>query len=220
MRRDRNEIAAIGRSGHTRGMGFIGDWIKSKNMKDPVRGTLQVTSSTYPPDGATSGNFRIHGIVSGEGLMPTAVEHSGIASVKKWPHSGQTLPVTVDRSDPQRIAVEWDEVRDAFEVARDTTTAMAEAMRGTTVTASGMGTGADAIPPDALQLLQQLGIDPSGANVQVVSGGTTFDTFPGGFGQQDEDPAERLRKLQELKTAGLITDAEYEAQRARVLGDI
>ncbi|HEX6390939.1 MAG TPA: SHOCT domain-containing protein [Solirubrobacteraceae bacterium] len=203
-------------------MGLLGDWIKSKNMKDPARGTLQVTASTYPPDSATSGNFSINGIVSADGLAPTAIEHAGIARVKKWPHSGQTLPVTVDRADPTRIQIEWDEVPDSWDTARQNAEALAEAMRGKTVTASTTSTttGADAIPPEALQMLRQMGIDPTGADVQVVSGGTTFSTFPPGFGEQEEDPAARLRKLQELKSAGLITDAEYDAQRARVLEDI
>jgi hypothetical protein len=196
-------------------MGLIGDWMKSKNMKDPVRGTLQVTASTYPPDGATSANFSINGIVSADGIPPTAVEHAGIARTKKWPHGGQTLPVTVDRADPSRLQIEWDEVPDSWDTARQSAQAMAEAMRGG---AQAGGDATSAIPPQALAVLKQMGIDPSGANVQVVSGGESL-TF--GMPQgEEEDPAERLRKLQELKAGGLITDEEYEAQRARVLGDI
>lgn len=35
-----------------------------------------------------------------------------------------------------------------------------------------------------------------------------------------EDPAARLRKLQDLRRDGLITEDEYEAQRAKVLEDL
>jgi hypothetical protein len=205
-------------------MGLIGDWVKSKNMKDPVRGTLQVTASTYPPDNATSGNFSINGIVTAPSLAPTAVEHSGIAKVKKWPHGGQTLPVTVDRADPTRLQIEWDEVPDSWDTARQSAEQLAQAMRaGGATPAAGAtpatnGSAAGAIPQQALDVLRQMGIDPSAANVQVVSGGETFTT---GFGAPaEEDPAARLRKLQELKRDGLITEEEYEAQRARVLGDV
>src|SRR5690349_21778689 len=106
------------------GMGLIGDWMKAKNMKDPVKGTLQVTASTYPPESATSGNFSINGIVTAPGITPTAVEHAGIAKTRKWPHSGQTLPVTVDREDPTRLKIEWDEVADSWDRARDNAEAL------------------------------------------------------------------------------------------------
>jgi hypothetical protein len=195
-------------------MGLIGDWIKSKNMKDPVRGTLQVTASTYPPDDATSGNFSINGIVSADGVPPTAVEHAGIARVKKWPRGGQVLPVTVDRADPSRILIEWDEIQDSWETARQNAEAMAAAMRGQTAAATAAAGGAASmIPPQAMEVLKQMGIDPSGANVQVVSGGANFQAG-------EEDPAARLRKLQELKAGGLISDEEYEAQRRRVIEDV
>jgi hypothetical protein len=221
--RDLFEIAVRRPAVHTRGMGLVGDWIKSKNMKDPVRGTLQVTASTYPPDGATSGNFSINGIVSADGIPPTAVEHSGIARTKKWPHGGQTLPVTVDRADPSRLSIEWDEVADSWDTARQSAQAMADAMRtggaGGAAGAAGAGVGAAGIPPQALDVLRQMGIDPSAANVQVVSGGEAFTTTFGAPAEE-EDPAARLRKLQELRRDELITEEEYEAQRARVLGDL
>lgn len=201
-------------------MGLIGDWMKSKNMKDPVRGALQVTASTYPPDGASSANFSINGIVTAPGLNPTAVEHAGIARTKKWPHGGQTLPVTVDRADPTRLSIEWDEVPDSCDTARQNAERMAEAMRGAAPNGTGATGGAAGIPPEALDVLRKMGIDPSGANVQVVSGGEAFSTTFGAPADQDEDPAARLRKLQELRRDGLITEDEYEAQRARVLGDL
>ncbi len=222
MRRDRYEIAAIGSCRQTRRMGLIGDWMKSKKMKDPVRGTLQVTASSYPPDSATSANFSLNGIVTAPGVMPTAVEHSGIARTKKWPHGGQTLPVTVDRADPTRIAIEWDEVPDSWDTARQSAERMAEAMRGAgQANGSAAAAGAAAaIPPEALDVLRKMGIDPSGANVQIVSGGEAFSTTFGAPAEEEEDPAARLRKLQELLRDGLITEDEYEAQRARVLGDL
>jgi hypothetical protein len=34
------------------------------------------------------------------------------------------------------------------------------------------------------------------------------------------DPSERLRKLGELRTAGLLTDAEFEAKKAEILAEI
>ena len=38
--------------------------------------------------------------------------------------------------------------------------------------------------------------------------------------QTPQDPVTRLERLQALRDKGLLTDAEFEAQKARVLGDI
>jgi hypothetical protein len=73
-------------------------------MTDPVAGTLRVTSASYPPTGvnATYSNYHLAGVVQAAGLAPTAVEHSGLARVAKWPQPGSDLPVTVDRVRPDR----------------------------------------------------------------------------------------------------------------------
>jgi len=224
-------------------MGLFGDWIKSKNMKDPVRGTLQVTASTYPPDSATSGNFSINGIVSADGIPPTAVEHAGIAKVKKWPHSGQTLPITVDRADPTRLQIEWDEVADSWDTARQNAEALAEAMRsGTTTTQTTTGAGmpqittsnvtidASGVPglKDEVMKLAMGGGTPDQIMDALRAHGVQMPDMPAmpvmpmgpGMGVPEEDPASRLRKLEELKRDGLITEAEYQSKRAAVLGEL
>ena len=38
--------------------------------------------------------------------------------------------------------------------------------------------------------------------------------------QAAEDPAERMKKLQQMKDAGLIDDAEFEAKRSEIMGSI
>ena len=224
----------------------MGDWIKSKNMKDPVKGTLQVTATTYPPAGATSGNYSLNGIVSGDGIPPTAVEHAGIAKTKKWPQNGQTLPVTVDRADPTRLHIEWDEVEDSWASARSSAEKMAAMMRngGAASAASGWTAGADAAnaaapvvinasgvpgvredlmklamsggsPEQIMNALKEHGVQvPDAASVQM------FSAAAAAAAPAEEDPAARLRKLQDLKRDGLITEDEYETQRTKVLGEI
>jgi hypothetical protein len=229
-------------------MGLMGDWIKSKNMKDPVKGTLQVAATTYPPDGATSGNYSLNGVVSGDGIPPTAIEHAGIAKTKKWPQNGQTLPVTVDRADPTRVHIEWDEVEDSWASARSSAEKMAEMMRSggtataaasswtsptgdvsvnvtppTVIDASGIpGVREDLIkvamsggtPEQIMNALKEHGVQiPDAANMQMFTAGAAA-------APAEEDPATRLRKLQDLKRDGLITEDEYEAQRTKVLGEI
>ncbi len=69
-------------------------------------------------------------------------------------------------------------------------------------------------------LQQQLG---TSVNVQQQgSTGMTFGAPPAGFGTpapQEEDPVDKLAKLAELREKGMLTDAEFESQKARILGE-
>jgi hypothetical protein len=94
-------------------------------MKDPVDGVAQVVGSTQPPDSATSGNVNLTLVVQGEGVSATTIEHSCLAPTKKWPYPGETLPVTFDRADPDRLKVRWDDVQDSSEVSRQQAEALA-----------------------------------------------------------------------------------------------
>jgi hypothetical protein len=86
------------------------NWVHNKRMTDPVDGTLQLTSCSAGADDAMYSNCRMTGVVSGPGLAPTAVEHLCTAPARKWPQPGQTLPVRVDRADPSRLQVRWDDL--------------------------------------------------------------------------------------------------------------
>ncbi len=79
-------------------------------MKDPVDGTAQVVGSTQPPDAASSANVNLNLVVQADGVPATAVELDCMAPVKKWPFPGATLPVTVDRDDPTKVKIRWDDI--------------------------------------------------------------------------------------------------------------
>ena len=49
---------------------------------------------------------------------------------QRWPSPGMSLPVTVDRVDPQRVKIEWDDVASSRDRAQQTAEGMAAAMRG------------------------------------------------------------------------------------------
>jgi hypothetical protein len=48
------------------------------SMTDPVPGTLLVTAAAMPSRGSLYHNTRITGVISGEGVEPTAVQFGGI----------------------------------------------------------------------------------------------------------------------------------------------
>jgi hypothetical protein len=84
---------------------------RARRMRDPVRGTLVVTSASTIDPATRSRVYRLHGVVHADGLVATSVAHAGVASAGRWPRSGGRLPVVVDRADPTRLKVLWDEVR-------------------------------------------------------------------------------------------------------------
>jgi hypothetical protein len=78
-------------------------------------------------------------------------------------------------------------------------------------------------PQELARILQQ----QLGTNVTVSqqdSSGATFGAPTAGFGgaasaAPEEDPVDKLTKLAELREKGMLTDAEFESQKARILGE-
>ena len=86
-----------------------------KRMQDPVRGQAQVVTCSPHSHGIYS-NCHMQLVVQAEGVPATPVDlHDGNVHQGKWPYPGMTLPVTVDRADPTKVEVEWDEVATARE---------------------------------------------------------------------------------------------------------
>jgi hypothetical protein len=77
-------------------VGFLGF---RRRIRTPVRGTAEVIDSS-----ATTLTL----VVKAEGVIPFATEHRR-APGDPAPRTGALLPVTVDRDDPTRLRVEWDE---------------------------------------------------------------------------------------------------------------
>ena len=98
-------------------------------MTDPVPGTMLVTAASMPSRRALFHMSRITGVVSGEGVEPTAVQYSGLIRTALWPSPGKQLPVIVDRADPRRFAIQWDEVGTSEASALGQAERLAAAMR-------------------------------------------------------------------------------------------
>jgi hypothetical protein len=179
-------------------MGLIGDWLRGKRMKDPVRGSAQVVACSRWTQGM-SANVVMNLVVSAEGIAATPVEHECMCRQDRWPHAGQVLPVTVDRADPSRLKVEWDEVRSHEDRIAEQAEMLAAQMNG-----SGAGTGDD--------LVDQLRAAFPGAEITVTSHQPNLADLTGG------DSVERLERLAALHRSGALTDEEFAAAKARLLG--
>ena len=72
---------------------------------------------------------RITGVISAEGVEPTAVQYSGLIKTSNWPSPGSSLPVTVDRADPTKFTILWDKVATGGDSSLAQAEALAAAMR-------------------------------------------------------------------------------------------
>lgn len=196
-------------------MGLFGDMLKGARMKDPVRGQAQVVTCTMW-HGGSSANCRMQLVVRGEGVPPTSVEHECMVRADRWPTPGITLPVRVDRADPERVKIQWDEVEGSRERGARNAEAMAATMRTGGGTPGGVNvvnlSGGDLsqLSDDQKAKLQMLGIDPAAIAAQQ---GPTAPPQPHGV----DDQLARLTKLGELRDAGVLTPHEFEVQKRRIL---
>jgi hypothetical protein len=194
-------------------MGLLGDSFKAMRMKDPVDGTAQVVGSTQPPDSATSSNVNLTVVVQAEGVEATSVEFSCIAPTKKWPFPGETLPVTVDRADPERIKVRWDDVPEAGDVSKAQADALAAQLNQ-----GGAGQG-QIVGGDVGEIVKALQQQYPGAQVNVEGGDASALGGAGAASDQGgDDRVAQLERLSKLKETGALTDAEFEKEKARILG--
>jgi hypothetical protein len=201
--------------------------INARRMKDPVRGQARVVSCSQW-HGGTSANCRMQLVVQAPGVPATPVELDCMVHASRWPSPGITLPVTVDRDDPQKLKVEWDEVESSQDSAARAAEEMAAAMRGQgnggAAPFAGMATGGvnvvnlrgGELSDEQAQKLRALGIDPAMVAQAVEQATPVAPAQPSAAGDADERLA-RLAKLGELRAQGILTPEEFEAQKRRIL---
>lgn len=102
--------------------------MKSVRINDPVRATAEVVSchAIQPRLGSPIPrwfNAILELDVSMPGAAPYRLQHPCNLPDANWPQPGGQMPVTVDRADPARIRVHWDQVSTPAEVAAAATIA-------------------------------------------------------------------------------------------------
>lgn len=146
------------------------NWLHNRRMSDPVAGVLRLSGCSGAPSGAKYGTCRMFGVVSGSGVGPVAVEHRCAAPTARWPRPDQSLPVTVDRADPTRIRVRWQETRTNRE--RALRVAEREATRSLTIRDSTASAGTPEsvrLPAEAQELIDRLTATARAAGAEVTT---------------------------------------------------
>jgi hypothetical protein len=111
------------------------------------------------------------------------------------PSAGQTVPVLYDPQDHDKIMVDYSP----------------EAQQGAALSAAGID------PSQIGQLMQQAQQMQAQAG-QMQAGMPGMGQVPAAAPQPQADPVEQLEKLAKLKDSGALTQAEFEAEKAKVLG--
>jgi hypothetical protein len=212
-------------------MGLLGDMFKGVRMKDPVRGQAQVVSCSVHGDDGIWQNCRMQLVVHAEGVPATPAEHSELVHNQKWPQPGMTLPVTVDRANPEKFKIEWGEVQNSRDRAAASAQAMAARMRGeapqggfggaNVQVVNASGTDPRLLPEVKKAKLRMHGIDPEQLAIQQGFGAAPAAQPPqeaaSSSDAEVDDQLERLAKLGQLRDAGVLTPEEFEAQKRRIL---
>jgi Short C-terminal domain len=131
-----------------------------------------------------------------EGGDPYAVDYTFPTARMKAPLSiGMEVPVKVMPDDPMAVAVQWDALKGSIAASGGDTAA---AMQGIQNTYAGTADAAG-----RQYLAEKAAADAKAAQDAAAS-----------------DPAERLKKLAQLKDAGLVSDEEFETKKAEILSDL
>ena len=117
------------------------------------------------------------------------------ARMKTMLSVGMEVPVKVMDDDPNAVAVQWDALKGSIAASGGD---MAVAMQGIQNTYAGTADAAG-----RAYLAEQEEAKAKAAQEAAAN-----------------DPAERLKKLGQLKDAGLVTDEEFETKKAEILADL
>jgi len=156
-------------------------------MDDPVRGTAQVVSASANRGRGVFQTCNLQMVVQADGVPATAVSFNGLVHRDRWPTPGMVLPVTVDRSAPRNVTVEWDEVPSSRDRSRANAETLAAMLRGERAPAAGSG-GAGS-PPRA----------------------------PPPPGKEVDERLSRLERLARLREQGVLTEEEFRTQKREIL---
>lgn len=161
--------------------------------------TMQIELEVQPPDGEP---YRV------TYLYPTARQKT-VLSV------GMDVPVKISTDDPQQVAVQWDALKGAVAAQGGD---MNAAMQGLSNTYAGT---ADAAGRAAMAGQAPTYASPFTANPTFLPPtAPAAPAPPAPAAPAADDPADRLKKAQQLFDSGLITAAEFQDKKAEILKDV
>ena len=188
------------------------------DIKDGVEGKAFVQSASHPPDDATSTNVMMWLDVYVEGWEPYRVEHNCVVKISKHPQPGETLPVIVDRENKERIDIQWDQVKTVDELMRDGQPGQIPGVGNMAMGQpqvidlrnAGLSGDLNERIQQAMQIAQQtMQQGAAGMPPPAVDSGSDENMVTKRLAQ--------LEQLASLRDSGVLTDAEFEAEKVKIL---
>ncbi|MGB3413522.1 MAG: hypothetical protein WBA28_02270, partial [Microbacteriaceae bacterium] len=114
-----------------------------------------VVSASAKPSRASSAVCELHLVVTVPQQASVPVKKTVRANWKKWPYAGITLPVEIERNDPTKLRVMWDEVPSGSERADIAAAQLAEQMNSHTTSSPSSSPTDQAIPTSPAAVVTQ-----------------------------------------------------------------
>ena len=142
-----------------------------------------------------------------EGWQPYEVEDNWLVKSKDAGGLSGSIPVKVDPEDQNRVAIDWDGVRDQVD--------QMEIARRQALAAQGPVTGfSGAQPHGGAQVIDARNNPELRAQLEAALGIELPPSSGAG------DPAARLKQLATMRDAGLISSEDFEAKKAEILREL
>ena len=160
--------------------------------------------------------------VPGREAFRAEIQEPRIATYFKPPGQGQVVSVLVDAK-RGKVKFDTDDPRLSLTAYRDAQKASQEARREAALHPSAQAPSAEANPStDVASLMSAIAsgdVSAMRASAESLRAAAAVQP-PASLAANGEDPSVRLTKLAELRKQGLVTEAEYAAQRERILAGI
>jgi hypothetical protein len=202
----------------------------NRDIEDGVRGQAVVQGASRPPHETTVWhNVKMWLDVHVEGWEPYRIEHHCMVRTSKHPQAGATLPVVVDRENKERIDIQWDQVKTVEEL-------MSEGQPGQIPGAPNITMGQPQVIDlrdaglsgdlneqiqQAMQIAQQAMQQQDVPMTPPATGPAEVAQPPAGPSDPGENMVTKrlvqLEQLAALRDSGALTDAEFEAEKIKIL---
>ncbi len=192
------------------------------DIKDGVEGKAYVQSASHPPDDASATNVVMWLDVYVEGWEPYRMEHNCVVKISKHPQPGETLPVIVDRKNKERIDIQWDQVKTVDELMSEGQPGQIPGVGNITMGQpqvidlrnAGLSGDLNEKIQQAMQIAQQTMQAQGGA---IAPGAPPATPGPDASENMVTKRLAQLEQLASLRDSGVLTDAEFEAEKVKIL---
>jgi Short C-terminal domain len=187
-----------------------------KVLKKGTPGRATIVEMGALDRGGTSFNLPVTLQVHVEGITPYEIEDQWMVKAKDAVALEGSIPVKVDASNHQEVAIDWETLRAEYEqekAARQQDLAVGGPAGATVTFGEPQMIDANADPQvmeQVEQMLGQMGIRLDGQR----SSGFASDASAGG----EDDTISQLERLSALRDSGALSDEEFSEQKRRILG--